>query len=186
MQWGASGIRHAGTLTAPAFDDGQIWRRQVRYGCTKSDTPYHGILSPMSFFGSVTLRIRLTRSFDQRSNTYLGYAMKVSGRVGSEAENFASVSGKSRTRNTTSGSATQYPVDALPVADPRLESVEYHKISKLKVGLPAAEDKALPPRGEVFPRRLRSTASAVIGDLPPEPSRGSAGAASGDAECRSR
>src|SRR5580700_10412015 len=34
---------------------------------------------------SVQPRIRLTRSFDQRSHTYLGYTLKVRGIVGSEA-----------------------------------------------------------------------------------------------------
>ena len=37
---------------------------------------------------SVQPRIRLTRSFDQRSHTYLGYALKVRGMVGSEAREF--------------------------------------------------------------------------------------------------
>jgi hypothetical protein len=36
--------------------------------------PWHGVLL------SVQPRIRLTRSFDQRSRTYLGYALKVRGR----------------------------------------------------------------------------------------------------------
>src|ERR1039458_7315255 len=40
-------------------------------------------------------------------------------------------------------------------------------------------------RGTAFHRRLRSTASAVIGGSPREPSTRSAGAASGDAGCRS-
>jgi hypothetical protein len=37
---------------------------------------------------SVQPRIRLTRSFDQRSHTYLGYSLKVRSRVGSEAREF--------------------------------------------------------------------------------------------------
>jgi hypothetical protein len=37
---------------------------------------------------SVQPRIRLTRSFDQRSHTYLGYALTVRGMVGSEAREF--------------------------------------------------------------------------------------------------
>jgi hypothetical protein len=40
---------------------------------------------------SVQPRIRLTRSFDQRSHTYLGYALKVSGRSAAKPENFSSV-----------------------------------------------------------------------------------------------
>ena len=35
--------------------------------------------------------------------------------------------------------------DALPVADPRLETVEFYKVSNLKVGLPEAVDEAPPP-----------------------------------------
>ena len=37
---------------------------------------------------SIQPRIRLTRSFDQRSHIYLGYALKVHGRVGTEAREF--------------------------------------------------------------------------------------------------
>ena len=37
---------------------------------------------------SVQPRSRLTDSFDQRSHTYLGYALKVRGKVGSEARDF--------------------------------------------------------------------------------------------------
>ena len=90
---------------------------------------------------SVQPRIRLTRSFDQRSHTYLGYALKVRGRVGSEAREFLVGVGQGaharhhfRAGNAVSG-------DALPVPDPRLETVEFYKVSKLKVGLPEAEDE---------------------------------------------
>lgn len=38
---------------------------------------------------SVQPRIRLTRSFDQRSHAYLGYALKVRGTVGTEAREFS-------------------------------------------------------------------------------------------------
>jgi hypothetical protein len=37
---------------------------------------------------SVQSRIRLTRWFDQCSHTYLGYALKVGGRVGGDAREF--------------------------------------------------------------------------------------------------
>ena len=59
---------------------------------------------------SVQPRIRLTRSFDQRSHTYLGYTLK--GVAGSEVkpENFSSGWGKARTPNTTFGPGTRYPV----------------------------------------------------------------------------
>ena len=91
------------------------------------------------------LRIRLTRSFDQRSHTYMGYALKVSGRVGSEAREFlvrvrqgAHTKQHYRAGNAVSG-------DALPVPDARLETVEFYKVSNLRVGLPEHEDEATPP-----------------------------------------
>jgi hypothetical protein len=43
-------------------------------------------------------RIRLIRSFDQRSHNYLGYTLKVRGRVGSEAREFLIGVGPDRAR----------------------------------------------------------------------------------------
>ena len=37
---------------------------------------------------SVQPRIRLTRSFDQRSHSYLGYALRVRGAIGNDAHEF--------------------------------------------------------------------------------------------------
>ena len=37
---------------------------------------------------SVQPRIRLTRSFDERSHMYLGYALRVQGRIGDENREF--------------------------------------------------------------------------------------------------
>ncbi len=75
----------------------------------------------------------------------LGYALKVTGRVGSEARGFLVGVGQGahtrhhfRAGNAVSG-------DALPFPDPRLETVEFYKVSRLKVGLPEAEDEAPPP-----------------------------------------
>jgi hypothetical protein len=73
------------------------------------------------------------------------YALKVSGRVGSEAREFlvgvrqgAHTKHHFRAGNAVSG-------DALPVPDARLETVEFYKVSKLKVGLPEDEHEAPPP-----------------------------------------
>lgn len=94
---------------------------------------------------SVQPRIRLTRSFDQRSHTYLGYALKVSGRVGNDAREFLVGVGQGahakhhfRAGNAVSG-------HALPVPDPQFETIEFYKVSKLKVKLPEAHDEAPPP-----------------------------------------
>jgi hypothetical protein len=94
---------------------------------------------------SVQPRIQLTRSFDQRSHTYLGYALKVSGRVGSEAREFLVGVGQGAHTKHSFRAGNAVSGDALPVGDPRLETVEFYKVSKLKVGLPEAEDQAPPP-----------------------------------------
>jgi hypothetical protein len=105
----------------------------------------------------------LGRSFDQRSHTYLGYALKVRGSIASEAREFlvgvgegAHAKHQFRAGDTVSG-------EALPVADPRLETVEFYKVSNLKV-----------------------TANAVTGDSRYEPTRRSARPACGGAIWRSR
>jgi hypothetical protein len=66
-------------------------------------------------------RIRLGRSFDQRSHTYLGYALRVRGNIGSEVREFlvgvgegAHAKHQFQVGDTVSG-------EALPVADPGLE-----------------------------------------------------------------
>jgi hypothetical protein len=94
--------------------------------------PWRGVLL------SVQPRIRLTRSFDQRSHTYLGYALKVSGRIGNETREFLVGEGQDahtkhhfRPGNAVSG-------EAVPVPDARLETVEFYKVSKLKVRIPEA------------------------------------------------
>jgi len=85
------------------------------------------------------------RSFDQRSHTYLGYSLRVRGTVGTEAREFLVGVGQGahaklqfRAGDTVSG-------EALPVADPRLETVEFYKLSNLKVRTPAAEEETAPP-----------------------------------------
>lgn len=89
--------------------------------------PWNGVLI------SVQPRIRLNRSFDQRSHTYQGYVHRVRGNIGSDAREFlVGVGEGSHAKNqfqvgdTVSG-------EALPVADPRLETVEFYKVSKLKL-----------------------------------------------------
>jgi hypothetical protein len=50
-----------------------------------------GVIEKISWNGvllSVQPRIRLNRSFDQRSHTYLGYALRVYGSTGSESREF--------------------------------------------------------------------------------------------------
>lgn len=97
--------------------------------------PWSGVLI------AVQPRIRLTRSFDQRHHSYLGYTLRVRGRIGSEQRDFLLGVGEGthskhhfQASNTAAG-------DALPLADPRLETVEFYKISNLKVSVGEFEEE---------------------------------------------
>ena len=94
---------------------------------------------------SVQPRIRLTRSFDQRSHTYLGYALKVRGRVGSEAQEFLVGVGQGAHTKHHFRAGHAVSGDALPVPDARLETVEFYKASKLKAVPPEGVDETTPP-----------------------------------------
>ena len=82
---------------------------------------------------SVQPRIRLTRSFDQRSPGYLGYALKVRGTVvGTEAREFLVGVGQGAHAKHQFQAGAAVSGEALPVPDTRLEAVEFYKVSKLK------------------------------------------------------
>jgi hypothetical protein len=100
---------------------------------------WHGVLL------AVQPRIRLTRSFDQRSHNYLGYTLKVRGRVGSEAREFLVGVGQVAHRKHQFQTGSVVYGDALPVPDQRLETVEFYKVSNLKVEPSETEDQAPPP-----------------------------------------
>lgn len=92
---------------------------------------------------SVQPRIRLLRSFDERAHTYLGYALVVadirSGQnlslgigVGTQQKH------KFRVGLTISGSCSR-------VQDPHTESVDYYRVSRLKILSENPEDSSFPP-----------------------------------------
>jgi hypothetical protein len=107
---------------------------------------------------SIQPRIRLSRSFDQRSHTYLGYALKVRGNIGSEAREFFIGIGEGAHAKHGFRVGDMVSGDALPVADPRLETVEFYKISNLKItkvdGQEAAGETQPPPWCGVAPPLL--------------------------------
>ena len=78
-------------------------------------------------------RIRLLRSFDQRSHSYLGYVLRVEGMIADEEREFIVGIGKGaqakhefRVGDVVSGQCE-------PVEDKRTETAEFYKVSKLKV-----------------------------------------------------
>ncbi len=90
-------------------------------------------------------RIRLTRSFDQRSHSYLGFALRVQGIIGEDEREFlvgiggaAQAKHQFRAGDILSGRAE-------PVADSKLEPVEFYKASALKIIERIVEGVSPPP-----------------------------------------
>lgn len=82
---------------------------------------------------SIQPRIRLTRSFDESSHTYLGYAITLDGEIDTQNTTFSVGIGK------VAHAKHQFKVndiisgECVPVPDPDTEPTEYYKVSKLKL-----------------------------------------------------
>ena len=83
-----------------------------------------------------------------------GYAPRVRGSIGGETREFlvdvgegAHAKHRFRAGDTVSG-------DALPVADPRLETVEFYKVSDLRVSVREIEEETQPPPWRGIPPPL--------------------------------
>lgn len=94
---------------------------------------------------SIQPRIRLTRSFDQRSHNYLGYLLTVQGLAGGEERTFIVAIGKEaqakhqfETGDIASGRSEF-------VEDVRTEVAEYYKTSELKLVEKRREPAGSPP-----------------------------------------
>jgi hypothetical protein len=101
---------------------------------------------------SVQPRIRLTRSFDERSHTYQGYVLGVHGSIGEEKRGFLVAMGEGAHRKHQFRHGDQVSGLGLPVADRRLETAELYKVSKFNV-IARSEDNPTdaPPWGGVPP-----------------------------------
>lgn len=94
---------------------------------------------------SIQPRIRLTRSFDQRSHTYLGYILTVQGMVGGEERTFVVGIGKEAQAKHQFESGDIVSGKSGPVEDPRIEVAEYYKTSELKLMEKRQEPTGSPP-----------------------------------------
>jgi hypothetical protein len=131
---------------------------------------------------AVQPRIRLTRSFDERSHTYLGYVLRLRGHVAGEAREFTIGIGKAAQAKHAFRVGDETSGEALPVADPRLEPVEYYKVSALKVWKRSVRWRHR--HGWVCRRRSRHTGNAAIDVSMRAPTRRNANAVFGVAACR--
>ena len=120
---------------------------------------------------SIQPRIRLTRSFDQASHTYLGYAIKIAGTIDNQQASFSIGIGKAaqakhqfKVNDTISGAC-------LPVLNPDMEPVDYYKVSKLakvdegELGSASAPRELAPPELEVYRERGHRRLSARTYDV---------------------
>lgn len=82
---------------------------------------------------SVQPRIRLTRSFDQRNHSYLGYVLRVAGKIGDQDKEFLIGIGKAAQAKHKFQAGDLVEGECLSVEDPRIESVEFYKTSKLNI-----------------------------------------------------
>ena len=125
-------------------------------------------MDKLSFKGTITSiqpRIRLTRSFDEASHTYLGYAIKIAGTIDGEE----TISSNQNIFSIGTGKAAQAKFnfkvndvisgECLPVPDPDMEPVAYYKVSKLakvaegEPGSISAPWELVPPELEVYRER---------------------------------
>ncbi len=109
---------------------------------------------------SIQPRIRLLRSFDEFSHTYLGYAITLEGELESSPYNnekdtttFSIGIGKAAHAKHQLKVNDLISGECLPVADPNLEPTQFYKVSKLKILSPGTIINTGPP-WELVPPEL--------------------------------
>jgi hypothetical protein len=105
---------------------------------------------------SIQPRIRLTRSFDERSHSYLGYCLFMEGLIGAEDREFSVAVGKGAQQKHQFQLGDEVSGESVPVADERLEPVEFYQTSKLKVLKRSAGDRGTPPPWHGVPVELET------------------------------
>jgi hypothetical protein len=96
---------------------------------------------------AVQPRIRLTRSFDERHHSYLGYVLRVDGTCGDETGEFLIAVGKTAHEKHQFRVGMELSGLSVPIDDPRLETAGYYKTSRIRIEK-NVEDT--PPKGPPF------------------------------------
>ncbi|MCX7154345.1 MAG: hypothetical protein NT115_18040 [Proteobacteria bacterium] len=78
-------------------------------------------------------RIRLLRSYDERNHNYMGYVLYVRGEAAGEAREFTVGVGPGAQAKHAFCAGDRVGGLALPVADARIEPVEFYKVSALEL-----------------------------------------------------
>jgi len=82
---------------------------------------------------AVQPRIRLTRSFDERSHSYLGYVLRIDGTCGGGAGEFLIAVGEGAHAKHRFQTGMEIAGQSVPVDDPRKETATLYKTSGLEV-----------------------------------------------------
>lgn len=90
-------------------------------------------------------RIRLTRSFDQRFHSCLGYALRIQGEIGGEAGEFLVGIGEAAQDKHQFRIGDRVSGRSAPVSRPELEPVEFYKTAGLKLVQREAPTASTPP-----------------------------------------
>jgi len=94
----------------------------------------------------VQSRIRLLRSFDERSHSYLGYVLRIEGTGGEETSEFLTAIGKAAQEKYRFQVGMVVIGASVPVADPKMETAGFYKTSGLEVpgrkGMIGVEEKS--------------------------------------------
>lgn len=91
-------------------------------------------MDKITFSGTITSvqpRIRLTRSFDEATHSYLGYVVRLEGVVDDEERVFTIGIGKAAQLKWAFKVGDVITGLCVPVLDPDLDPVEYYKVSQL-------------------------------------------------------
>lgn len=94
---------------------------------------------------SVQPRIRLTRSFDQREHSYLGYVLTLQGTIGSEQREFIVAIGEGAHAEHQFRVGDFVSGEGVPVAEPRTEIAELYKVSKVVLSERGSLARSEPP-----------------------------------------
>lgn len=94
---------------------------------------------------SVQPRIRLTRSFDERSHSYLGYVLRVRGGLGGERREFLVAVGKAAHAKHGFRAGDRVSGMGVTVADPRTETADLYRVSGIRVHRRGPEAGGEPP-----------------------------------------
>lgn len=103
---------------------------------------------------AVQPRIRLNRSFDERGHSYLGYSLRIAGTVSGEPREFSVGVGQATHEKHQFRAGDQVRGESLPVADERLEDVEFYRTTRLAVVERSAEESASVPPWHGIPPSL--------------------------------